>query len=121
MSTNYEVKTPALSRAMDLLDLAANGIQDGSLEIKEANALSMNAKARVGVVGMDIKARTAGPKIGGRRRRRGLMLRRLMQHIALAALRAASRLKSRPKKQKFSKTTNSAKSAPKFSPRKFER
>lgn len=60
---SYEVETPALRRAMSLLDHAADGLESGSLEARQANHLAMNARARVSVVGMDIKARLAAPKI----------------------------------------------------------
>lgn len=60
---SYEVKTPVLIEAIDVARHIVKGIKDGSLEIKEANALNGAARQMTAAVSADVRARLAAPKI----------------------------------------------------------
>ena len=60
---SYEVKTPLILESVDAARAAIAGIQDGSLEPRQASIVVGGARALQSAVTVDIKARMAGPKI----------------------------------------------------------
>lgn len=60
---SYEVKTPVLADTIGFLRNASRGLAGGSMEPKDAVAVAVVEDKVIKAVGMDIKARTALPKI----------------------------------------------------------
>lgn len=59
---SYDLR-PRLLRGMDLLDAAADGILNGTMDRLDASNLATNAGRRFVGIATDIKARLAVPKI----------------------------------------------------------
>lgn len=59
----FEVKTPALAQSLADLRHAADGLRAGSIEAKDANALSGAADKTRRVVETELKVRLSAPKL----------------------------------------------------------
>lgn len=60
---SYEVRTPVLVDTIKFLRNASQGLASSSMEAKDAKAIADVEDKVIKAVGMDIKARTALPKI----------------------------------------------------------
>lgn len=60
---SYEIRTPIISESVEAARVAIAGIQDGSLEPRNAAIVISGARALQSAVATDIKARLAAPRI----------------------------------------------------------